>query len=530
MKKNAINRDTAKQTIYKDQLKEESTRIYGRAQCYASHKPYKGLIASHIKPYKICVLENDTEAEFDINNGLLLAKAIDDYFDKLLITFDEIGKIIVSEDVPQEIADEFTDYYLDDKVYNEKRKEYMRIHRSLFFYKNYCQAQPENGENRLRRISIPYIDCGLKLYRDEIIVNNNGVWTICPLSKLKSEFIARTKSVFDMKYFISNADLLSKLSQEPEYIIDHIPDGFNTPCSNINLFMHGKLEKENNFKLCMCNYEMGNEEPATFISLLRHCFKNDEQLVRLFRNVVGLALLGKGFSKGIVLSGQTDGINSVLDIIMQVLGSYIAEYENTKILAKNTKADISIPNTRMLIIRIRNELLSEETVRNIVANRFFTKSVLNVDYYVPFFVYEGQKPLLFDAINIPFGKVAPDFSANEIVEREGRKILKWLLGASFELSTSSVTDLQKMFSKELKLSTNSILTRWLEENCNSTSDLQIMTSATLLFKDYARFAKAKGDTPLTERKFYLEMGKNYTKKRLSPGMFYCGISLKKEHS
>ena len=527
MNKNVINRDTAKQALYKDQLKEESVRIYGRAQCYASHKPYKGLIASHIKPYKICVLENDTVAEFDINNGLLLSKAIDDYFDKLQITFDEEGKIIACEDVPQEIAEEFSNYHLDDKVYNDKRKEYMRIHRGLFFYKNYCQAQmEENGETRLRRIRIPYMDCGLKLYRNEIIVNNNGVWTICPLSKLKSEFIARTKTVFDLKYFISNADLLSKLSQVPEYTIDRIPDGFNTPGSNIDLFKNGLLGIENNFKLCMCNCDMGNEEPTTFISLLRHCLKNNEQSVQLFRNVIGLSLLGKGYSKSIVFSGQADGINSVLDIIEQVLGSYVIEYENAKAIAKNSKVDTSIPNTRMLIIRIKNEILSEETVRNLVANQFFAKSVLNIDYYVPFFVYEGQKNLSFDAINIQFGKTAPDLSISEIIAEEGGKILKWILDASFELSTCGASDLQEMFTKELKLSTNSILKKWLDENCNSSSDLQVMTSANLLYNDYARFAEATDDTPLTERKFYIELGKTYAKKRLSSGMFYCGISLK----
>ena len=527
MKKDKINRNITKQALYKDQLKEESNSIYGRTQCYASRKPYKGLIASHIKPYKICVLEHDTKAEFDINNGLLLAKAIDDYFDKLLITFDELGKIIVCDDVPKEIADEFSDYFLDDRVFNEKRKEYMRIHRSLFFYKNYCQAHSENGEDRLERIRIPFIDCGLKLFRNEIIIANNSVWTICPVNKLKSEFIARTQSVFDMKYFISNADLLNKLSQEPKYIIESIPDGLNTPTSSIDLFNRGLLGKANGFKLCMCNYEVGSGEPLAFISLLRHCFNSDEQLVQCFRNAIGLALLGKGYSRSIVLSGCMDSINSVLDIIEQVLGSYVMEYDNAKVFSKNGKTDTSIPNVRMLIIRIKNEVLSEGTVYNLVANRFFTKSVLNVDSYVPFFVHADNKAVMFDAINFQFEKVDGQIINSEIIEGEGGKILKWLIDASVDLSVRDADDLLKMFSKEMRDSVNSTLMRWLSEKCNVTSDLQVITGASLLYNSYVRFTEIMKSTPLSERKFYTELGKNYTKKRLSSGMFYCGISLKK---
>ena len=84
-----LNRDTKKQLEYKSKLEEESLQIYGSVRCWACRKPYKGLIASHIKPYKLCVIENDEYSKFNINNGLLLAKNIDDYFDKLEITFDD---------------------------------------------------------------------------------------------------------------------------------------------------------------------------------------------------------------------------------------------------------------------------------------------------------------------------------------------------------------------------------------------------------------------------------------------------------
>ena len=168
MKNPKITRDQQQQQIYKDKLKEESIKIYGKELCYASKKPYKGLIASHIKSYKICNLEGDTASEFDINNGLLLSSTIDDYFDKYLITFDECGKIILCETIPEEIKEEFSGFSLDKSVYNNERKEYMKIHRSIFYYKNYCQNDPTTTKLIHK---IPYFDCGIKIYKGSVIVN-----------------------------------------------------------------------------------------------------------------------------------------------------------------------------------------------------------------------------------------------------------------------------------------------------------------------------------------------------------------------
>ena len=137
-----ITRDQKLHNEYKMKLKQEAIQVYGEVKCYASHKPYKGLIASHIKPYKLCVLEGDTYSEFNINNGLLLAKTIDDYFDKLLITFDENGKIICSDMVPDEIKEEFSEYQLDELIFNDERKSYMRLHRALYFIKTIIKRGP----------------------------------------------------------------------------------------------------------------------------------------------------------------------------------------------------------------------------------------------------------------------------------------------------------------------------------------------------------------------------------------------------
>lgn len=125
-----IDRDTKKQLEYKAQLEEESRRLYGSVRCWACHKPYKGLIASHIKPYKLCVIEGDEHSQFNVNNGLLLSKNIDDYFDKLDITFDDDGNIICSDNVQEEIREEFKNYKLDS-IDRFQKLQRMRCFQSL---------------------------------------------------------------------------------------------------------------------------------------------------------------------------------------------------------------------------------------------------------------------------------------------------------------------------------------------------------------------------------------------------------------
>lgn len=125
-------RDAVKHRIYKEELKLESEKIYGKQICYAEKLAYTVLIASHIKECVKCLKENKEEQAYDINNGLLLSPNIDSYFDKHDISFDEEGKILLGERVDCEIKKNYSDYVLDEEVFNNERKKYMVIHRTIF--------------------------------------------------------------------------------------------------------------------------------------------------------------------------------------------------------------------------------------------------------------------------------------------------------------------------------------------------------------------------------------------------------------
>lgn len=129
-------RDGIKHRLYKEELKEESIALYGAPVCYLDKKPYKSLIASHIKPCKDCLKEGREDQAYDVNNGLLLSPTVDSYFDKKDITFADNGHIIVGREVAESVKEDFEQYKLDKKVINRKRKRYLEYHRRLFEEKN----------------------------------------------------------------------------------------------------------------------------------------------------------------------------------------------------------------------------------------------------------------------------------------------------------------------------------------------------------------------------------------------------------
>jgi predicted restriction endonuclease len=55
------------------------------------------LIASHIHPWK----DSNSNERLDVNNGILLSPTYDALFDRHLITFDNAGKIVLSETISE---------------------------------------------------------------------------------------------------------------------------------------------------------------------------------------------------------------------------------------------------------------------------------------------------------------------------------------------------------------------------------------------------------------------------------------------
>ena len=134
-----IGRDSYLQRIYKYELFDESCTLYGCAKpkCMLENRCYPVLIASHIKPYKVC----DEKDQFNVNNGLLLSRNIDSLFDLGYITFDDDGTIIPSQSLEQDVKEYLAPFRLEKRFINPERMKYMKYHRQYVFEKRFKGAR-----------------------------------------------------------------------------------------------------------------------------------------------------------------------------------------------------------------------------------------------------------------------------------------------------------------------------------------------------------------------------------------------------
>lgn len=98
------------------------------------------LRASHIKPWASC----DTATErTDGNNGLLLTPTADLLFDRGWISFERSGRLIVSGELPSEVADRIGLKLKTGRAcgaFNSQQSNYLQFHQDSVFEKRYRAA------------------------------------------------------------------------------------------------------------------------------------------------------------------------------------------------------------------------------------------------------------------------------------------------------------------------------------------------------------------------------------------------------
>lgn len=97
------------------------------------------LIASHIKPYNICIKENKLNEATDYLNGLALSPTYDKLFDQGYITFTDKGELICGTQLS---AYTWEKLHINPnaknvmRIYPEKRENYLKFHRTYVFQDN----------------------------------------------------------------------------------------------------------------------------------------------------------------------------------------------------------------------------------------------------------------------------------------------------------------------------------------------------------------------------------------------------------
>ena len=524
MKEKITDRDPVKQNAFRKALYNESMAIYGCSQCYASHQPHKRLTASHIKPYKICELEGNKAAEFDINNGLLLSKDIDSYFDEWELTFDDNGDIIFSNDVPDAIQQLYSSCHLDEKIYNSVRKENMNTHRSIFLYKYYIapQYQQKTIDETLEAINVPYFDCGIKIYANQCIFNEAGVWNICPINKVKNILAQRA----GYSFIHSNDALMTKLLKNESYVLSEIPKGLNTPHETL-LFTDKTISKpENYFKICSTNYDREDGKPERFVNLLRTVFHNQEKSIVMFRYILSSALTENKANKGVLLYGNMQSIELLCNIIKGLLGSYVYEYSKAARILNKKASEENFPNARLLIVYLKTIMPSSTITSDILNNTFFQSTILNVDRYVPLYVTSSNNPRIDNSCGFNCYPLLDDVNTESLLSLEGGKIISWLTDLQ---DIAKEVEQYKLFDSDglsdYSSEEQSIKT-WLNERCVLDQSLNTKVRIATLYNDYCMYS-ANTSNLCTLNMFSRHLKRLISgRNRDSMGYYYCGIMLK----
>ena len=122
--KKAIINARVNQGIFRDLL----VKRYNRC-CLCGVENHTLLIASHIKPWA----ESEPKEKLDVDNGFLMCPNHDRIFDKGCISFDDDGKIIISDRLTE---NDRTFLNVDSTMYielTESNKKYLKFHRENVF-------------------------------------------------------------------------------------------------------------------------------------------------------------------------------------------------------------------------------------------------------------------------------------------------------------------------------------------------------------------------------------------------------------
>ncbi len=131
------NKPVKESTARQGQEKYRREVIDHMAQCpFTKITDERLLIASHIKPYNVCIKESNTLEALDYRNGLALTPTYDKLFDQGYITFTDEGKLICGTLLTPYTWDKLNinpNAKNKMKIFPESREKYLKFHRQFVF-------------------------------------------------------------------------------------------------------------------------------------------------------------------------------------------------------------------------------------------------------------------------------------------------------------------------------------------------------------------------------------------------------------
>lgn len=122
--KEGVTKQRVNQNIFRKRLLQ-----YYKKCCLCGLSNTDLLVASHIKPWSVC----KTEEKLDINNGFLMCPNHDKLFDQGWITFNDEGKIIISDELSENDRILLNIHAGMTLSLTAKNKDYLQYHRKEIF-------------------------------------------------------------------------------------------------------------------------------------------------------------------------------------------------------------------------------------------------------------------------------------------------------------------------------------------------------------------------------------------------------------
>ena len=521
------NRSVIKQNEYKTKLLNESIDIYGRKICFVTKLPFRTLIASHIKPYKLCVIENDTDAMFDINNGLLLSKELDDYFDKFYITFDESGKIIFCDNIPDEIIKYYSEYKLDSIIFNENRKKYMNVHRALFYYKNYFYDFNNEIKENINSIFLTKdIIVKYLVNKDIFLIKNvDGLWEYVKKNKVKNCLI---KYNYMKENIISNDKICNFIKNNPIYKVE---DFFcNKNIIHFSNCSFNFLEKEYENK----EYIIQNKINVDFKYIIDECFNTKiNELFSLYfsskeNGIVFLKLLSNFFffekmdKKIIILSGNNNVTYKIIKLINKVFGEYCPLIDNPNFIKQSIQKPI---NKNVNIYLLGNQ----KSLNDNLLYELFEKNIsgFNVDerkYNVILCVEEARK--LYNKNDYYIFEINSKIDELKLPKVDNEFICKFISYMVYLIEQPIDIKINENNSRSSIFDLDNIFEKWVLDSCDicvAKTSFKILYDS---FIEYCRENQPNYINDITITWFGRRLSKKFTKYLKNGKVYYKGVSLK----
>ena len=293
--------------------------------------------------------------------------------------------------------------------------------------------------------------------------------------------------------------------------------------------------------------------PDTWLDFLEDIFAGDKEVIRYIQKAIGYSITGSVREQVMfICHGKgRNGKSIFIEVLAEILGSYANTIQADTLMVKNASGignDIArLQNSRFVTSSEPNEgfrfdegLVKQLTGGDKVTARFLYGEYFEFNPKFKIWVTTNHKPIIrgtddgiwrrmilipFD-VQIPKEKVDKDLKYK--LMREAPGILDWAVEGSRLWQREGLELPHKIARASNDYRTDmDVLEHFIEDTC--TRDKNGVAPAGQLYDKYKQWADDSGEYKMNKNTFGKKMKEKFSKKRVTSGMVYQGISINSKY-